>query len=203
MSADSSATRIDEIRTRVEAATSGPWCNDGAEIYQGIEFEYHAEWIGETCRTDGDGGTADACFMAHARDDVPWLLTEVNRLTAERDALQQRLDAVSELCDREEHNAKRWEHPTPVPDWVPVVRRATRGGIAVARPATEQEIRSRVAADISRADFPSFADGEDPGLVMRTIRNNCKRIAEDGPDAPYYVPPPASTIRPAIAGPST
>ncbi|MFE9199969.1 hypothetical protein ACFYMH_28510 [Streptomyces albidoflavus] len=57
-----------EIAARAEAATAGPWCTDGAEIYQGDE---------------ADGGTADAAFVAHARTDVPALLAEVERLRAE------------------------------------------------------------------------------------------------------------------------
>lgn len=36
----------------------------------------------------------DAAFIAHAREDIPWLLDEVARLTAERDAEKRRVDAA-------------------------------------------------------------------------------------------------------------
>ncbi|PJT46185.1 hypothetical protein CWI85_34560 [Streptomyces albidoflavus] len=72
------------ITARAEAATAGPWCTDGAEIYQGDEYAWDAFWVGETCRADeADGGTVDAAFVAHARTDVPALLAEVERLRAE------------------------------------------------------------------------------------------------------------------------
>ncbi len=52
---------------------------------------------------------ADAEFIAHAREDVPWLLAEVERLTAERDRardLAARLEAqiarVEALAERED-----------------------------------------------------------------------------------------------------
>ncbi|MFD9170908.1 hypothetical protein ACFWDT_06180 [Streptomyces diastaticus] len=73
-----------EIAARTEAATAGPWCTDGAEIYQGDEYAWNAFWVGETCRADeADGGTVDAAFIAAARTDVPALVAEVERLRAE------------------------------------------------------------------------------------------------------------------------
>ena len=76
-----SPERLAQIRARVDAATPGPWCTDEWEIYQGAEYVAGAKWVGDTCRTYGDGGRADAQFTAHARTDVPDLLTEVARLT--------------------------------------------------------------------------------------------------------------------------
>lgn len=75
-----SPERLAGIRARVEAASPGPWCTDESEIYQGTEYIAGAEWIGDTCRTYGDGGRADAQFIAAARTDVPDLLAEVARL---------------------------------------------------------------------------------------------------------------------------
>ncbi|MFJ3563248.1 hypothetical protein [Streptomyces diastaticus] len=83
-----------EIAARAEAATAGPWCADGAEIYQGDEYVSYAFWVGETCRADeADGGTVDATFVAHARTDVPALLAEVERLRAELAARPTRAEA--------------------------------------------------------------------------------------------------------------
>lgn len=52
---------------------------------------------------------------------------------AERDALKARIDAVLDLCDREQRNAMRWEDPIPVPEWVAPVQRILLGD---AEPAT-------------------------------------------------------------------
>lgn len=46
---------------------------------------------------------------------------------AERDALQARLNAVLDICDREQRNAMRWQDPIPVPEWVAPVQRAALG----------------------------------------------------------------------------
>ncbi|MET9813213.1 hypothetical protein [Streptomyces sp. NPDC006355] len=78
--------RLAEITARAKAATPGPWCTDSWEIYQGAEYEPGiSQWIGETCRgaTTCEQDRADAEFVAHAREDVPALMAEVERLTAE------------------------------------------------------------------------------------------------------------------------
>ncbi len=85
-----------EIAARAEAATAGPWCTDGAELYQGDEYAWDAFWVGETCRADeADGGTADAAFIAAARTDVPALLAEVERLRKSVTYHQDRADRLS------------------------------------------------------------------------------------------------------------
>jgi len=86
-------TVLAEVRARTDAATPGPWEADGWEI--------HAEpghvWVAESCDLDAkDGGAANAAFIAHAREDVPFLLAELAR----RDAA---LEAVLEV-------AHRWDH---------------------------------------------------------------------------------------------
>jgi hypothetical protein len=57
--------RLKEIRKREQAATPGPW------------------WV-----SPSDEG-ADAQFMAHARTDIPDLLSEVERLKVELLALRE------------------------------------------------------------------------------------------------------------------
>lgn len=69
------AERLTAMRARADAATAGPWCTDGWEIYQGTEYYAGATWIGETCdRNDVSKSEADAAFAAAARTDVPALL---------------------------------------------------------------------------------------------------------------------------------
>ena len=81
--------RIAEIRARLEAATPGPWEAVKWEDYDHMNG-YVETWDVEGPDHDGDGnGQQDAEFIAHARDDVPFLLAEIERLStalAERDA---------------------------------------------------------------------------------------------------------------------
>lgn len=87
-----------------------------------------------------------ACCSAHpAADAAAVLLDEIRRLRAELDQMRAardviaslhrdadaRLDAVTALCDREQRNAERREHPLAVPEWVTAVRLAARPTTAV------------------------------------------------------------------------
>lgn len=108
--------RLNQIRARADAATEGPWmygrpANDCTET--------RAEWMAATAAQPdapaaeglwtawtlvddrpgvlvtsitGDGPTSreNAEFIAHSRQDVPWLLAEVERLTGERDRARDR-----------------------------------------------------------------------------------------------------------------
>ncbi|MFJ9112958.1 hypothetical protein [Streptomyces sp. NPDC102283] len=77
--------REQEIRTREQAATPGPWESDGAEIYGTLGGVLMVDlWVGETLDVeDQERSNADAAFMADARSAVPELLAEVDRLRAE------------------------------------------------------------------------------------------------------------------------
>lgn len=92
------APGLEGIRARAAAATPGPWfC--GSDYKAG----YLRPW--EVClaadlpmlelRPDGSG-EADATFIAHAREDVPALLSEVDRLTAETEELRRTIRNLSE-----------------------------------------------------------------------------------------------------------
>jgi hypothetical protein len=83
--------RVEEIQQRVEKATPGPWfakhravdcCEHDDECCGlGLEIEGPPE---ATNRGQFYRG-ADAAFIAHAREDIPWLLAEVERLSRERE----------------------------------------------------------------------------------------------------------------------
>lgn len=66
-------TRLDEIKARAETATPGQWLS-----VRSVSVEVD----------DGRGSIfsvanqRDATFIAHARSDVPWLVSEVERLDA-------------------------------------------------------------------------------------------------------------------------
>lgn len=99
--------RLAEIKTRLKAATGGEWhtggCGDifaegwwesGLKNFGLIAKTYH------TVQQERDGAVwscggsreSNATFIAHAggdNGDVDWLITEVKRLTEERDSAQQ------------------------------------------------------------------------------------------------------------------
>lgn len=99
------------IRDREQAATPGPWCTDSWEIYQGAEYMPGISyWIGETCRADeANDGRADAAFVAHARDDVPALLAEIDRLRAGLAGLRQGSERWAARCDHIAKQGLRWK----------------------------------------------------------------------------------------------
>ena len=97
--------RLSEIQARAEAATPGPWkpfqpCNEegytdwwvwrdnGDPFYNGVVNVSGREEpgaVGDACITDGSDPEQehnDAAFIAHAREDIPYLLAEVERLRA-------------------------------------------------------------------------------------------------------------------------
>lgn len=77
--------RLEQIRERVSKATPGPWHGDHDE-YGCVVFGNYG-WVcpgnGPAYDEDSEQGKADAEFVGHARTDVPDLLAEVERLTAE------------------------------------------------------------------------------------------------------------------------
>lgn len=67
-------SRVEEIRKRCEAATSGPW-----EIHR----MFRQVWSPKTqlfvsCEADGEEDP-DANFIAHSREDVPYLLALIEK----------------------------------------------------------------------------------------------------------------------------
>ncbi len=83
---------LQAIKQRVDAATPGPWtakarASDGyVDSFLGVEVEGPPDaQRGQFSRME------DADFIAHARDDVPALVAEVEQLRAEVDQLQSKL----------------------------------------------------------------------------------------------------------------
>ena len=110
-------SRLGEIKARADVATPGPWHawdrGIGWEVHKGEEC---APGCGRSC--DALNGEfrdtftrADAEFIAAAREDVPWLVSEVESLTAEREWFKDRfpcdgvcVDAPEEACSRHGRN---------------------------------------------------------------------------------------------------
>jgi hypothetical protein len=86
------AERLAEIKRRCEAATQGSWTKKDNNAYQasclifasdGNQIAQVANWQNAGFNIDAD---KNAEFIAHARQDIPDLLDEIERLTRERNA---------------------------------------------------------------------------------------------------------------------
>lgn len=96
--------KLEAIRKRADAATGKEWTDFDGDDWGGVVYEYDrltedaCEIIAE-CRT-----TADAEFIAHAREDIPVLLAEVERLQRELIKTECTLYGVEqELSRHKEH----------------------------------------------------------------------------------------------------
>jgi hypothetical protein len=74
--------RIDEIRTRCETATRGPWSHKREYIYSLRENGQRDMSVGE-CTTWNEMAYENATFIANARQDVPDLLDALEEAQAE------------------------------------------------------------------------------------------------------------------------
>ena len=105
---------LDAIEARCTAATPGPWQQCGAArggCTCGMVWSEPADFVvaqgekgeraGVFCGFDVDDETisANMRFVAHARSDVPALLAEVRRLTAEREAALHRAVTLALGCN--------------------------------------------------------------------------------------------------------
>lgn len=91
--------RIAEISGRENAATPGPWTIRNEQLIehgkQDIAIGVIAESFGDN--NEDEATTTDECaanvkFIAHAREDIPALLNEVERLRAENEVLEKALE---------------------------------------------------------------------------------------------------------------
>jgi hypothetical protein len=72
-----SAFRMDSIRARLEAATPGPWLVRGGQLTSRFSVgSVDGHPVGLTY------APADADFVAHARDDIEWLLDQLEQIGA-------------------------------------------------------------------------------------------------------------------------
>ena len=75
--------KIAEIRERCEAASPGPWISyiEGRDHTSGSDFIMIGEGGNRSEDIELTGATkADQDFIAHARQDVPTLIAEIERL---------------------------------------------------------------------------------------------------------------------------
>lgn len=102
--------RIDEIRARCESATPGPWVfkhgkDDDGRLYN--EVVAPCPCCGLIATTHPIAGAGDAKFIAYAREDIPYLLSEIATLKAQNQEMKEILDgikATSEFPELEDKN---------------------------------------------------------------------------------------------------
>ena len=86
-----SEKEIEAIRKRADKATEGPWwASEGLYVVNnltGDSYEWDADFVAETERE------SDAEFIAHAREDIPKLLAEIERLRSGLEALDKDISA--------------------------------------------------------------------------------------------------------------
>ena len=98
--------QLDAIRARVEAATLGPWEAVTPKRYAAVRSDAERCYVYTQGKIPADTHPdtvarqqRDAQFIASAREDVPALLAEVERLRAELDTVGEVLAATSLKCD--------------------------------------------------------------------------------------------------------
>lgn len=98
--------RLEEIRAREKAATEGPWeWNADEGCFESVAATTYVHEHGGYER-DFAQSTEDMDFIAHAREDIPALLAEVERLRAENAALKPKTDCLRSR-DSEIHGEDR------------------------------------------------------------------------------------------------
>jgi hypothetical protein len=95
------ARELQAIKTRAARATPGPWQIHVRGTSTTIEAQDGKKWIAQAMLgTYGIGNVeANADFLAHARDDIPTLLAEVERQRAEHAALAEQLRKTTAARD--------------------------------------------------------------------------------------------------------
>jgi hypothetical protein len=73
------------IKARADAATPGPWESATTGVWSDIEGDL---WVADTSHD------YDAAFIAHAREDVPALLAEVDKWRARAEKAEAQVAAV-------------------------------------------------------------------------------------------------------------
>jgi hypothetical protein len=71
--------KLNEIKKREEAATPGPW---GVAKYSWSVVDHRNVIVSQVFGTSLSRRSADEEFIAHAREDIPELVAEVERLRA-------------------------------------------------------------------------------------------------------------------------
>ena len=105
--------RLDEIHARCEAATPGPWKYIDNGFDGMIKSEEETICGGEPCEGRIEDGP-DAQFIAHARDDIPYLLDRAEKAEAERNTYRAALQKLEHMISEEHDGNRKREHSVGV-----------------------------------------------------------------------------------------
>jgi len=111
--------RLSEIRARCEVATPGPW--QWSKSKWGVVMIFNA--IGRAL-LGGEEGAKNASFIAHAREDIPYLLEQHAQLTAAIERLHDLIAERNVLLDKYEAG----NHWIPVGERLPAASDADKNG---------------------------------------------------------------------------
>lgn len=104
--------RVGGIRERCEGAVPGPW------VLEDSGNSVKSYKINGVCYGLSPRRTKTAMFIAHAREDIPWLLAELSRLQGEVERVGRERDkAVSHL--RAMGYCPSCKHADNYPDYYP------------------------------------------------------------------------------------
>ena len=81
---DADRKRLEEIKTRCEAATEGPWVLFDNGFKSGVaakDDDFPSICGGPLYEGYMSIGHPDTIFISHARADIPWLLAKLEELT--------------------------------------------------------------------------------------------------------------------------
>lgn len=87
--------RLAEIKTRCDKAVGGPW--EVEVSHWATAIAYLAEHEGKTILLTAPRHYSTSEFITHARQDIPDLLAEVERLRRENDELHDNLERLEEM----------------------------------------------------------------------------------------------------------
>jgi hypothetical protein len=134
-----------EIAIRTEAAYPGPWRRSEEGLERTVLSEDDVVAISFGYR--GNNTQAEADFVAHAREDVPALLAELNAVRAERDQARTRIAeleaAMATAADDVSDNRRRIYIDGKGNGWISVCHDEGTEWVVPVQPAAhvEQDIR--------------------------------------------------------------
>lgn len=94
---------LTQMKERAEKATAGPWENFGDSRVYTIDEELTADFDYATI-CHGFKEESDAAFIAHAREDVPRLVAEVERLQNALESVQSDLFSIRGVDSHHDSN---------------------------------------------------------------------------------------------------
>lgn len=167
--------RIEEIRERWEKTTPGPW--KAAE-------QTHGEWIGIHDNYSALGtvfGPADADAITHAREDVPWMLAELQRLNHGRlcrthyengpdDEIHSPAGCIICVINRAEKAEAKGERLT---EELASIRALARECCPIIRTADDGSMSATCGGSTVRAALRSTAPDADPVEHTNGERRDC------------------------------